>query len=236
MWEHPRTQPVHTQSAVAQSHYSACYWPLSHSAAQHWISQPRPVSLPLWGIDWLHDFLRCSSHTLSLSLTLHCPQCSMHAVYLSSVPLHSHLPVYLFCSFALSFCPSCSSSLSLVLSLSPSLSPLATVPALSLDNRIPYLAVCSAQPWQSCQFTCLDCCILYSVSKTHCNYNPCISKCTWYMAMSEQHIITSPNALFCVVLSPTNSPLKPVKALIIWHRLLNVSMCKEMHIKRKEAI
>lgn len=122
MWEHPRTQPVHTQSAVAQSHYSACYWPLSHSAAQHWISQPRPVSLPLWGIDWLHDFLRCSSHTLSLSLTLHCPQCSVHAVYLSSVPLHSHLPVYLSCSFVLSFCPSCSSSLSLVLSLSPSLS------------------------------------------------------------------------------------------------------------------
>lgn len=71
--------------------------------------------------------------------------------------------------------------------LAPSLSPLATVPALSLDNRIPYLAVCSAQPWQSCQFTCLDCCILYSVSKTHCNYNPCISKCTWYAAMSEQH-------------------------------------------------
>ena len=66
MWEHPRTQPVHTQSAVAQSHYSACYWPLSHSAAQHWISQPQPALLPLWGIDWLLDFLRCSSHTPSL--------------------------------------------------------------------------------------------------------------------------------------------------------------------------
>lgn len=47
--EHPRTQPVHTQSAVAQSHYSACYWPLSHGAAQHRISQPQPAELPLWG-------------------------------------------------------------------------------------------------------------------------------------------------------------------------------------------
>lgn len=65
MWEHPRTQPVHTQSAVAQSHYSACYWPLSHSAAQHWISQPKPASLPLWGIHWLLDFLRLLvSHSL----------------------------------------------------------------------------------------------------------------------------------------------------------------------------
>lgn len=26
-------RPIHTKPAVAQSHYSACYWPLSHHAA-----------------------------------------------------------------------------------------------------------------------------------------------------------------------------------------------------------
>lgn len=191
MWEHPRTQPVHTQSAVAQSHYSACYWPHSHSSAQHWISQPQPALLPPLGIDWLLDFLRCSSHTVSL-LTLHCPHSAMLAVHLPWVSLPPH-PV--------------SPSFSLILSvaftppryplsrLSPhlTLSSLAMVTAFFRTTEKPYLAVCSAQPWQSCQFTCLDCCTLYPVSTTHRNYNPCISKSTWYSAMSDQHPILYTN-------------------------------------------
>lgn len=44
----------------------------------------------------------------------------------------------------------------------PSLSllPLATVTAFSLDDAAPHLAVRSARPRQSCQFTCLECRIL----------------------------------------------------------------------------
>lgn len=120
MWEHPRTQPVHTQSAVAQSHYSACYWPLSHSAAQHWISQPQPAPLPLWGIDWLLDFLRCSSHTHSLPYPLLssplCRSCRLSFLCLS--------PFLSFYVFSLALCCPCSRSARL------SLSPFATVPAL----------------------------------------------------------------------------------------------------------
>lgn len=179
---------------MAQSHYSACYWPLSHSAAQHWISQPQPALLPLWGIDWLLDFLRCSSHTLPpLPSIVLAPPCLPSIFPLS---LSFSLSPYLSYSFSPSLCCLYSSSVSFLsrLSLSRppslSLSPLATVTAFSLDNRKPYLAVCSAQPWQSCQFTCLDCRILYPVSKTYCNYNPCISKCTWYTAMSDQHPVS----------------------------------------------
>lgn len=99
--------------------------------------------------------------------------------FLSSIfPLSLSLPFFL-CFLTRSLLP--------LLPLCPSLSlSLCHGPSSSLDNRKPYLAVCSAQPWQSCQFTCLDCCILYPVSKTHCNYNPCISKRTWYIAMSDQ--------------------------------------------------
>lgn len=57
-----------------------------------------------------------------------------------------------------------------------SVSPSTTLSSLSLDNSGPHLAVCAAPPHQSCQFTCLDCCILCPVSKTHCNYHSCISK------------------------------------------------------------
>lgn len=122
MWEHPRTQPVHTQSAVAQSHYSACYWPLSHSAAQHWISQPKPAPLPLWGIDWLLDFLRCLSHARSLPYP---PLSSLLCAHLLSFLCHSLSPHLTVCpSFSLILslslrCP-CSSSVSLFPSLSPS--------------------------------------------------------------------------------------------------------------------
>lgn len=70
-----------------------------------------------------------------------------------------------------------------------SLSLFAMVTAFPLDNRKPYLAVCSARLWQSCQITCLDCRVLYPVSTTHCNYNPCISKCTWYKAVHDLYHI-----------------------------------------------
>ena len=193
MWEHPRTQPVHTQSAVAQSHYSACYWPHSHSAAQHWISQPQPALLPPLGIDWLLDFLRCSSHTVSL-LTLHCPHSAVLAVHLPWVSLPPH-PVSFFLPHSL--CCFYPSSVSPVPSLSlPPPSPSLPSPRSRLyfwTTEKPYLAVCSAQPWQSCQFTCLDCHTLYPVSTTHHNYNPCISKSTWYSAMSDQHPILHTN-------------------------------------------
>lgn len=113
--------------------------------------------------------------------------------------------------------------------LSLPLSPLTTVPALSLDNRIPYLAVCSAQPWQSCQFTCLDCCILYSVSKTHCNYNPCMSKCTWYMAMSEQHPYH--NFPKCFILRGSIPNKLSFKACKSTHYLAQVTECLHVHGK-----
>lgn len=116
--------------------------------------------------------------------------------------------------------------------VSPSLSLLATVPALSLDNRKPYLAVCSAQPWQSCQFTCLDCCILYPVSKTYCNYNPRISKCTWYTAMSDQHPV---NALFYMVTLPKKKKHRflNVKA-ITWSWLLNLCVKEECTLEESK--
>lgn len=220
MWEHPRTQPVHTKSAVAQSHYSACYWTLSHSAAQHWISQPQPAVLLLRGIDWLLDFPRCSSHTLSLSLTLLPSIVLTPLCTLSIFPLSHPLPTSLSLA-SLSLSPRLPSVLPLSLPL-PRSQPLFF---FLLDNRKPYLAVCSAPPWQSCQFTCLDCRILYLVSKTHCNYNPCINKCTWYTAISDQHPVSYPHlsqTLYSTWFhNQQTQPFKCKKTAITCHCLLN---------------
>lgn len=124
-----------------------------------------PVAF-LGNTDWY------SSHTLSL---LSPPLSSLPRVcHLSFLSPHPPPPTFL-SIFLIHPSRSCFLSVSLF----------AMVTAFPLDNRKPRLAVCSARLWQSCQFTCLDCRVLYPVSTTLCNYNPCISKCTWYKAVHD---------------------------------------------------
>lgn len=204
-WHNPITQPV-----IGPFHT------VQHSTGSVSHSQPCCLSGEQTGC----LIFQGARLTLSPSLSLSYPPLSSLpcALCLSSLFLTPSLPPCLsplFLSPPSAFCP-------------PSLSPLATVTAslfFLLDNRKPYLAVCSAPPWQSCQFTCLDCRILYLVSKTHCNYNPCISKCTWYTAISDQHPVSYPHlsqTLYSTWFhNQQTQPFKCKKTAITCHCLLN---------------
>lgn len=103
---------------------------------------------------------RCSSHTLSLTVST-----NQRSSSTSTRPLSYFRPS---CC-----CPAFTS-------------PVATVAAFGLADRKAYLAVCSAQLGQSWQFTCSDCRLLCPVSRTQCNYNPCISKWTKWRRVCDQ--------------------------------------------------
>lgn len=109
----------------------------------------------------------------TLSLPFHALSSQPRACRQSFLSISLSLPLHI-CIFSLIRC--------FCVAFSPPrpLSPrLTTVTAFPADNRKPYLAVRSAQPWKSWQFTCSHCRILYPFFQTRRNYNPCINKWTW---------------------------------------------------------
>lgn len=188
-------QPACTQSAMAQSHYSACYWALFRCGR---ISRPQPAQLPLRGR--LRRFLifqgaRLGGYPTPTTTTTsythhgHCPRTPSPARCLSSISSLLLLPP-----------PSPSLSLPLNHSVSPSpchghcflsgrrssslSSPLsAPAPELPIHLlRMPYSPAMSPG--------------------TRCNYNLCISKCSGYKRKwplsNAARSIHPPKASFCL--------------------------------------